>query len=329
MPATLASLGAQTVGIGRIYVIGVDNGSSDGSAAIVEGWRQREGIAGCVLGEPVRSIPRALNRALRRVRDGDVVVRIDAHTTFASDYLASIGEAFERLPSNVWCVGGAPTPPQATHFAGRLLYALYTNPAGLGPADFRTARCERSVDHVYLGAWRPGVLTRLRGFDERWLANEDSELSARVIEAGGRVVRIAARCERREKRGLAGTVRQWSRYGFWRAQTLKAHPRMTRPRHLAPPLALATACVLGLTGKRSLLACGALAYATLAIAKRPSREPALVTAAAVPFFALVQSGYALGLILGTIRSPATLRGGRGFEIENRYQQHPGSFEEIS
>jgi GT2 family glycosyltransferase len=314
LPATLASLAAQSVSRARITFVGVDNTSSDGSGDLVRAWLAACGIAGRVVVEPVRSIPRALNAGLRFVRPGDVVVRIDAHTLYAVDYLETIAAAFATLPADVWCVGGAPTPPEPDSFTSGLLAALYTNPLGLGPADFRaTLQAPRAVDHVYLGAWRPGVLESLGGFDERWLANEDSELSARVIEAGGRVYRVAARCSRKETRGIAGTVRQWSRYGFWRAQTLKRHPQMTRPRHLATPIALLGFVALVLSPLRAL-ALGAYAlYAAATIAKRPPGEPSAVTAGTLAFFPAVHVGFALGLLRGAVRTPATFKGGDGSE----------------
>jgi cellulose synthase/poly-beta-1,6-N-acetylglucosamine synthase-like glycosyltransferase len=314
LPVTLASLAAQTVPRERIFVIGVDNASVDGSGELVRAWLAEHGVAGVVVVEPARSIPRALNTGLRLARAGDVVVRIDAHTRYAPDYLAAIAAAFARLPADVWCVGGAPTPPEPDSFTSGLLNALYTNPLGLGPADFRARLAEpKAVDHVYLGAWRPGVLESLGGFDTRWLANEDSELSARIIEAGGRVFRIDARCLRKETRGLAGTVRQWSRYGFWRAQTLKRHPQMTRPRHLAPPIALTGFVALLCSPWRALALAAYALYAAATIAKRRPGERAAVTAGALVFFPAVHVGYALGLLRGAIRKPATFQGGDGSE----------------
>jgi glycosyltransferase involved in cell wall biosynthesis len=314
LPATLASIAAQTVARERMTFIGVDNTSDDGSGDLVRAWLAASGISGCVVVERQRSIPRALNTGLRHAGTDDIVVRIDAHTLYAPNYLAAIANAFATLPSDVWCVGGAPTPPEPDSFTSGLLAALYTNPLGLGPADFRATLGEpRAVDHVYLGAWRPGVLQSLGGFDERWLANEDSELSARVIEAGGRVFRIDARCSRREKRGVVGTVRQWSRYGFWRAQTLKHHPQMTRPRHLATPVALLGLVALLLSPLR-VLSLGAYAlYAAATIAKRRPGERFAVTAGTLAFFPAVHVGFALGLLRGAVSTPATFKGGDGSE----------------
>ncbi len=311
LPATLETLGAQTIARERLSFIGIDNGSSDGSADLVRAWLARTGIAGRVETERVKSIPRALNTAIALAPKADAIVRIDAHTRYGPGYVEAIARAFAELPDDVWCVGGAPTPPPADSFAADVLVALYTNPLGLGPADFRAVLREpRAVDHVYLGAWRPGVLQALGGFDERWRANEDSELSARVLEAGGRVFRIDAPCFRKEKRGLTGTIVQLSRYGFWRSQTLKRHPQMTRPRHLATPVALLGFLALAVSPWRKLALAGYALYAAAIVAKRRPGEPAPVTLATLAFFPAVHAGFACGQLVGLARGPATPRRGR-------------------
>ena len=310
LPATLASLGAQTIAHDRLFFIGIDNGSSDGSADLVRTWLARTGIAGRIETEAVRSIPRALNAAIALADPRDAIVRIDAHTLYGPAYIEAIADAFDSLPENVWCVGGAPTPPAPDSFVSGMLVALYTNPLGLGPADFRAEHVEpRAVDHVYLGAWRPGVLQKLGGYDERWRANEDSELSARVIEAGGRVFRIDAPCLRKEKRGLVGTVKQLSRYGYWRSQTLKRHPQMTRPRHLATPVALAGFVALIVSPWRRLAIAAYALYACAIFAKRKPGESTAVTAATLAFFPAVHAGFACGQIVGALGGPATAKGG--------------------
>ena len=312
LPATLDSLAEQTVARDRIFFVGVDNSSTDGSGAFVERWLAEHDLVGRLVVESQRSIPRALNVGIRNVRPGDVVVRIDAHTTYAPRYLQSIAEAFAALPADVLCVGGAPTPPEPDSFVSGLLVALYTNPLGLGPADFRAKLVEpKAVDHVYLGAWRPGVLESLGGYDERWRANEDSELSARLIESGGRIFRIDAPCFRKEKRGPIGTALQLSRYGFWRMQTLKRHPNMTRLRHLATPVGIVGSLAILATPWRKLALVGCAAYAAAIVAKRRPGEAPAVTAATLLFFPAVHVGFGLGMLVGAVRSPATPQGGTG------------------
>ncbi len=310
LPAVLASLQEQTVPRNRLFIVGVDNGSSDGSDTLFATWLSHNGIAGQLVHEKMRSIPRALNAGLAQTADDDLIVRLDAHTIYEPDYLATIDAAFAALPPDVWCVGGAPTPyPQAHDYGHALGIALYSNPLGLGPADFRRdVAAAREVTTVYLGAYRPGVLTRLHGFDERWAANEDVELTERIRENGGRVFRVPVRMGRIATRGPAGMVRQWTRYGFWRMQTFRRYPRAVRMRHVAPPAALAVASVLALSRARAWLVPLYLTYALATVLARRRGERATVTAGTLLFFPLVHAGYACGLLAGLVRPPAQLRG---------------------
>jgi succinoglycan biosynthesis protein ExoA len=315
LPGVLASIEAQTIDRDRLFLIAVDNRSSDQGPALVADWLARTGVAGTIVVAEARSIPFALNTGLAYAGDDDIVVRLDAHTLYDPAYLATIADAFETLGADAWCVGGAPTPAPSEDFSSALGEALYSNPMGLGPADFRNAGGTRRVSTVYLGAWRPGILQRLGGFDERWLANEDCELTERIAEAGGSVMRIPVQCGRICTRGPVATVRQWSRYGFWRAQTFKRYPKAIRPRHVAVPAALVVALALLVSPLRLALAPLYALYALATVALRRRGERPLVTAATLGFFPLVHIGYALGLIVGALRSPATLR--REPTTENR------------
>lgn len=307
LPQVLASIEAQQISRERLFFVAVDNGSSDGGDAMVADWLGRVGMPGKLVRATVRSIPFALNAGLAETSDDDIVVRLDAHTLYDPAYLSTIAEAFETLEPDVWCVGGAPTPAPSDDFSSALGEALYSNPMGLGPADFRGGVTAGRVSTVYLGAWRPGVLRRVGGFDERWLANEDCELTERIAEAGGAIMRIPVRCGRICTRGPAATVRQWSRYGFWRAQTFKRYPAAIRPRHVLAPGALVFALALLVSPLRLALAPLYAAYALATIALRRPGERRLVTVATLTFFPLVHVGYSLGLIAGAFRSPATLK----------------------
>src|SRR5437899_327862 len=92
------------------------------------------------------------------------------------------------------------------------------------------------------GLWLRSTVEEHGGWDEGWPINQDSELAARVLRSGGRIVSIpelAARYVPRDS--LRGLARQYWRYGNYRAKTAARHPESLGARHLfAPLLALAT-----------------------------------------------------------------------------------------
>lgn len=318
LPDVLASLTVQTLPRERFFIIGVDNGSYDGSDALFIQWLSDHRIAGELVREAVRSIPRALNAGLAHAARDDLIVRLDAHTLYQPDYLATIDAAFAALPADVWCVGGAPTPhPQPRDYGTALVSALYSNPLGLGPADFRRdVAAAREVTTVYLGAYRAGVLTRLGGFDERWVANEDAELTERIRAGGGRIFRVPVRMDLIVTRGPVAMVRQWNRYGFWRMQTFRRYPTAVRLRHVVPPAALLIALGLALSRARAWLVPLYLAYALATVLARRRGEPAMVTAGTLLFFPLVHVGYACGLFAGLLRRPRNFEAPRAVVANN-------------
>ena len=134
----------------------------------------------------------------------------------------------------------------------------------------------------------------------RWPANEDCELSARITAAGGIVARVNARARKIITRGPLAALLQWSRYGFWRAQTIKAHPKVLRPRHLAPPIALLFALTLLASPARVFVVPAYLLYAIAIVLGRARDERPLVTLATLIYFPLFHCGYGLGILCGLL-----------------------------
>lgn len=308
----LESIRAQEYPHEAMQLIVVDGGSTDGSAKIVRSWIEKSDIPGEIVVNPRRTIPTSLNVGLAYARPENIVVRLDAHTTYDRRYVTMLVAGFAEAPPTVGCIGGSVSPDvDRRRFDHSLVAALYTNPMGLGGATYRFATTPCVVGSVYLGAWRPGLLQAAGGFDERWEANEDSELAIRLRRMGYDSYWIPVASAYRVKRGPLAAVRQWGRYGYWRAQTLRRHPREWRLRHLIPPVALFASAVLLATPLRVLPAAFFFAYAIAVFAKRARGEPLAVAAAACLFFPACQLAWTLGLLrglIGGIQDVATING---------------------
>lgn len=303
----LSCVERQTFDRRRLYFIAVDGGSSDESAAILREWFERSGVSGCVLTNPYRTIPTSLNRGLSECGDEDIVARLDAHAVYGETYIADAVEFLEKAPANVGCVGCAPLPSPPQSFAGRVIHALYTNPMGLGGASFRFGDDVRDVEHVYLGVWRPRLLSALGGFNEALAANEDAELSARVRRAGYRILRVPLPCRFLIKRGLLGEVRQWNRYGFWRAKMLQQNPDFTRARHVISPAAPVVTAGLLCSPMRMLLLPAYAGYAFLVFRGRARGEPLSITIATLLYFPVLQFAFGTGMLAGLVTAPVNRR----------------------
>lgn len=311
----LASLGRQTYPRAAMYVVIVDGGSTDGSREAAQRWLAESGVRGVVIDNPRRTIPTSLNLGFAHARRGDIVIRLDAHTTYASDYVEAIVTAFASEAATVGCIGGPQIPRRETRFDLAVVTALYTNPLGLGGAGFRRVSQPVRTRGVYLGAWRPGVVEAAGGFDERWVANEDSELAARIRKLGYETVLIPVRSEYRVKRGPWAAIRQWGRYGYWRAQTLLRHPGEFRIRHLVPPLALVACALLAFTPLRALVGALYAIYFAGLCWKRDPGEPPGVTLATALFFPACQVAWGSGLLCGFAHPSASTRAARRTDVQ--------------
>jgi glycosyltransferase involved in cell wall biosynthesis len=297
----LASLSAQTFPHSAMRLIVIDGHSADGGRERVEAWLAGGDIRGEALLNPQRTIPTSLNIGIKRVPAGDFIIRLDAHTIYEPGYVSAIMTAFSKLPETVGCVGGSTVPEPETTFSRALVVALYNNPLGLGGAEFRRKSEPRPARSVYLGAWRPGVLQRAGGYDERWEANEDGELAARLRARGWELYLLPLQAAYRVKRTPAAVVRLWGHYGFWRAQTLRRHPGEWQIRHFVPPVALALGLALLATPFRAVDAVLFVLYAAAIFAKRAPGESFAVTLASCVFSPACQVAWSIGLLRGLLR----------------------------
>lgn len=228
----------QTYPHGAMEVIIADGASEDRTLERIEEFRERADFRLRVVENPERSIPAGLNRALAAAT-GEIVVRLDAHSVPAPDYVARCVEALEEGRGDnvggVWDVQpGGPGP------VARAIAAAASHPLGAGDARYRVGGRAGVVDTVPFGAFQRETLERLGGFDSRLLANEDYELNLRLRQSGGSVwldPRIRSTYFARPT--LAALARQYWRYGSWKAEVVRRHPGSLRWRQGLPPLFVA------------------------------------------------------------------------------------------
>ena len=233
--ACLDSILASDYPAERFEILVVDGDSGDSSAEIVSQYREGDSDIH-LLNNPDRIQAAAMNIGIARAR-GDIVIRMDAHATYPSDYIRQCVHLLET--TDAVNVGGTQQAIGEGRF-GLAVAAAMNSRFGAGDAKYRTASEAHYVDSVILGAWRKETLVKVGGFRQDWGGNEDYELNIRLRATGGRILLDPAihywYAVRESLRSLA---RQYHTHGFYKARTLREYPDTLRWRQMAPPVMVA------------------------------------------------------------------------------------------
>jgi glycosyltransferase involved in cell wall biosynthesis len=237
----LASVQAQDYPAERFEILVVDGDSSDDSASVVQRIAARDPRVR-LLHNPKRIVPSALNIAIRAAR-GEIIARVDGHTTLATDYLRIGVETLTRTGADN--VGGRMDAIGGGWFGDAVADAT-ASPAGVG-SYFHFGTEEREVDTVYLGMWPRRVFERVGLFDEELVRNQDDEFNYRTRKLNGRIVlNPAMRSSYQNRQDVAHLLRQYFQYGEWKVRILQKHPAQMSWRHFVPPAFVAGMALLAI-----------------------------------------------------------------------------------
>ena len=251
-----ADLARQTLPVGwALQVLIADGRSDDGTRELLQSLCAGDPRLQ-LIDNPQRIVSSGLNRAIDAAR-GEVIVRMDVHTAYATNYIAECLAALKATGAT--CVGG-PWRPVGDGWPQAAIALAFQSRLGSGGAASRRLDYSGPVDTVYLGAWRRADLLRLGGFDESLVRNQDDELNLRIVRSGGVVWQSAAIRSTYTPRALfVALFRQFYQYGYWKVPVIRKHRLPASLRHLAPFVFVAgLACLTALT-PWSMLARAALA----------------------------------------------------------------------
>jgi glycosyltransferase involved in cell wall biosynthesis len=281
----LDSLLAQDMSGTSWEAIVADGMSGDGTREILLEYGARHPELRTI-DNPRRVVSPGLNAAIRAAR-GAIVIRMDAHTSYAPDYCRRCVAELERTGADN--VGGpARTRTQGTR--ARAFAAAYHSPFSTG-ARFHDENYRGWIDTVPYGCWRKETLERLGLFDETLVRNQDDELNLRLTRAGGKIWQSPDIVSWYSPRAtLTALFLQYFQYGFWKAAVVRKHRLPGSWRHLVPVafvlaniLLLAACIVTAAAGARGFAVAGGL-WLALVLAYAAAN----VTAS---FFAARKSGW--------------------------------------
>jgi succinoglycan biosynthesis protein ExoA len=226
----LRSIMAQKCPPGGFEIIVADGMSEDGTRSILtrlveEHCRLR------MVDNPGQIVSAGLNTAICAAQ-GTIIVRMDAHTTYAPDYVCRCVEVLsETAADNV----GGPWVAQGTGWIGRAISAAFQSPFGCGGGRAHDPNYSGPVDTVYLGCWPREIFDRIGMFEEELVRNQDDEFNLRLARSGGTIwqsTKIKSWYHPRES--LLALFKQQMQYGYWKVRVIQKHKIPASLRHLVP-----------------------------------------------------------------------------------------------
>jgi succinoglycan biosynthesis protein ExoA len=243
--AVLESL-ARQYELGCFEIIIVEGLSNDRTREVIAGFaHDNPRLAVRVIDNPDRDIPKALNLGIDAAT-GEIIVRMDAHSIPSPGY---VRRCVKLLTEGDAAVVGMPWKICAGNdsLMARAIALAVAHPFGIGDAKYRlNISASEYVDTVPFGAFKKSLWQRIGGFNEKLLANEDYDFNYRVRKDGGLILLDAdEHCDYVARATLSELVKQYWRYGGWKAQMVKLQPASLRWRHLVAPAFVAGLVVTG------------------------------------------------------------------------------------
>ncbi len=186
---SLNSLLKQDYPSDKIELIIIDGQSDDGTREfLIEKVAELKNLNYCVkfYDNPRKILCSGWNIAIAR-SSGDIVCRIDAHSTIAHDYISiGVNELLTRKRNGekIAAVGGW-IKHRGHGKIGKIISYFYSSPFGTGNSPFRRNPGKPIISDtaVYALYWR-NIFDEIGYFDEKLTRNEDTALHIKMIKKG-------------------------------------------------------------------------------------------------------------------------------------------------
>jgi succinoglycan biosynthesis protein ExoA len=247
---TLEAVFSQDYAHEQMEVLVVDGMSDDGTREILCQASTKD-LRLRIIDNPGRIVSTGLNAAIRAAR-GEIILRLDAHTEYAPDYVRQcVAVLSETGADNV----GGPWVARGKGYVSRAIAAAFQSPFAVGGSPCHDPGHEGVVDTVYLGCWSKVLFSRIGFFDEELVRNQDDEHNLRLTRAGGKIWQSPRIRSRYRPRGsLAPLFRQYMQYGYWKVRVIQKHKLPASFRHVVPGTFLATLILLAAAAPFSKIA---------------------------------------------------------------------------
>ncbi len=220
----------------KLEVIVSDGMSEDGTRSIIEQYANRLPFIRLV-DNPKKIVPCALNEAIRNAK-GQIIMRMDAHAVYPSNYISRLVSALQDLKADN--VGAAwETLPGGPGLVPKAIALALSHPFGVGNATYRLNNGEKcapvETDTVPFGCYRKAVFDRIGLFDEELVRNQDNEFNERLKKAGGRIFLLPdVKIQYFARKNFSKLWKMFYQYGYFGPLVDKKLGKPTRLRRYVP-----------------------------------------------------------------------------------------------
>ena len=237
----LEDLAHQTLPAEMYEVMVLDGGSSDGTAEMAKQMVEDVPYRLQVVENKGTTVPHARNLALDLLPDDvELLVELIGHVRVDEDHLerrvlAWEGAEAEHGPSLAAMGVRVLGPLEHTGRVEGWVDAALRSPFGRGGGQFAAFHEAGPTKVPAFAMHRRSAVKDVGGWDPSWPTSQDSDLSMRLLEAGGVLLRDPRPIVRMDRRPtLKHHWRMCVRYGYWRGRLLRRHPSRLDPREFLP-----------------------------------------------------------------------------------------------
>lgn len=164
---------------------------------------------------------------------GKYVVRIDAHSEAAPDFIEKSVETILKVKDTV-CVGGRlTTKPLSGN--DDIISKVLSSPFGVGNSSFRVSETMGYADTAVYGLYKKEVFEKVGFFNEQYVRNQDIELHSRIRAVCGKFYfNPQINCVYYSRNTVKKMIKQAFGNGKWNMVLLKNQKSALRLRHIVP-----------------------------------------------------------------------------------------------
>lgn len=173
----------------KIEIFIIDGQSNDGTLEIIDTYIAKHPFIK-VIQDDKKIISAALNRGIQQA-SGDIILRIDAHSTVDRDYMVKCIEYLYEYKADI--VGGnMVTLARDDGIISKCITTSLSHRFGVGNSYFRISTSKpRWVTTVFNACYRRDVFDRFGLFNEKAFRMEDIELTLRLKKGGGKILLVS------------------------------------------------------------------------------------------------------------------------------------------